>query len=223
MTTACLDVVPQHLRIKVLLDDEDFIVIDKPPGLRSVPGHAIPWESRQAELSSSSSSSAARKDTCGEKNGRRTSQEAWEAAIRSFAGLTIPTEATGADLAILLTLSKSKSLASVPRKYKPFRRYIERNRYRLFPQASKGLSHSDEVDLDVLAKGVFQRIESKQQQFIGLPERTPSEESAAGQLELLGYGHVNGSRADDARIFVVHRLDCEVCVCVRVCLVKDKD
>ena len=123
--------VPEALRIRVICDTSDFVVIEKPCHLRSVPGHASPPASRKRKQPGSEKTSSE----------RRTAQEAWVLAIQSF----LQDEASSPegseskeDIAerCIAILSKfdAGALASIPRKLKVFQRYLERNQKKFSQQ-----------------------------------------------------------------------------------------
>lgn len=193
--------VSEGLRVRVLYQDEHIIVINKPANLRSVPGHATPLavsgQKRHREDEGTSSGSTL---------SRRTPQEAWVEAIRSFSTQKVNDDEIDKYLARLG--ESEKSLASIPRKYKPFCRYLERSRQRIFEIGDvKGIApkKGDAIPEEV-AKTMFIRIEERQGPLLGMPEPTSHEESAMGQLRLLGYADIDESRSNQ-QLFVVHRLD----------------
>jgi hypothetical protein len=197
---ARLSQIPEHLRIRVLHDTDDFAIIFKPCNLRSVPGHASPPPSRKRPRS--------------EEGQRRTGQEAWVLAIRSFRDDTpsFDDDKTMSALQCLhrLANSEKKLVESIPRKHKLFRRYVERNRKTLIQ------SRDDPIDVDSLSNEMFNLIQERQKPLMNLPEPTKDEDSAFGQLLLMGYGGIidnQSGKADDPiseKLLVVHRLDCEV-------------
>jgi hypothetical protein len=196
-----LSQIPAHLKIRVLHDDAVFVVIDKPRNLRSVPGHANP----PPHLTNRKRPRSLNRD-CPE---RRTGQEAWAAAIRTFRDET-EEDTIGA---CLQRLSAADNLiASIPRKFKLFQKYVERNQKRLFVSEEAGKA----IDVPATAKALFERIQDRQRPLMNLPEPTRHEDSAFGQLILLGYEKTGisdaGKNSDLSleRLFVVHRLDCEV-------------
>lgn len=204
--------VPEHLQIKVLFEDEAVIVIDKPPNLRSVPGHASPPPP------------AAAKD----KENGQTSQECWAEAIYSFCDES----AVDTPNKWLLNLAITSNITSIPRKRNPFLRYIKRNQRRLNTDkpnqsidmdnegSSLKQSLGDTEEIDEIARTMFERIRKRQMKLMNLPEATAHQESAYGQLVLLGYAdddtlreESNGKRRRE--LYVVHRLDCEVSLVFR--------
>jgi hypothetical protein len=72
----------------------------------------------------------------------------------------------------------------------------------------------DVTELDTIARKMHERIKRRQLALMNLPKATEHEESAYGQLLLLGYADTveEESNASRRRLFVVHRLDCEVSV-----------
>ena len=197
-----LSQIPAHLKIRVVHDDAVFVVIDKPCNLRSVPGHANPppYPTNRKRPRSPN----------GNVSERRTGQEAWAAAIRTFRDETVE-DTSGA---CLQRMAATDSLIdSIPRKFKLFQKYVERNQKRLLVPDEAGKA----VDVQATAKGVFERIQDRQRPLMNLPEPTRHEDSALGQLMLLlGYENPDISDAgmnsdvSSTRLFVVHRLDCEV-------------
>jgi 23S rRNA-/tRNA-specific pseudouridylate synthase len=207
--------IPEQLRIRILLDTDDFVVIEKPCNLRSVPGHANPppppMKNRKRPRSEDGTHTPL----------RRTAHEAWVLALRSFQQQEEDSNDTNNNTSMdvadqclqrLATSESSKLLESVPRKYKVFRRYVQRNQKRLLDNNS--CAH-DEDNLESLAKIMFQRIEARQRPLMNLPEPTSHEESAVGQLVLMGYAQENDGLnknmdSSSKSLLVVHRLDCEV-------------
>jgi hypothetical protein len=181
------DSIPLHLRIQVLHVDPDILVISKPCNLRSVPGHAKPPPT-----------SAKRKRPANDEDDdddvhdkpRKTAQEAWVDAIRTFRSSSSAgnendddDDETEETRLLLTNLANTNHVSGVPRKPKLFTRYCERNLHRLLPS-----------------------------------EPTPDEDSAYGQLKLLGYEthdeeimEIKGDKiSTKGMIYIVHRLDCEV-------------
>jgi hypothetical protein len=197
-----LSQIPTHLQIRVLHADADVVVIDKPCNLRSVPGHANPPPQPTNRKRSRSPN--------GDVPERRTGQEAWAAAIRTFRDETVEDTTSGACLQRLAAAADNQ-IDSIPRKFKLFQKYIERSQKRLLVTDEAGKA----VDVPATAKAVFQRIQDRQRPLMNLPEPSRHEDSALGQLILLGYGTDisdagNNSDASSKCLFVVHRLDCEV-------------
>jgi tRNA pseudouridine32 synthase/23S rRNA pseudouridine746 synthase len=195
--------VPEGLRVKVIYHDDHIIVVFKPANLRSVPGHAVSGKKRSREEDKGTLTGAS-------DPSRRTGQEAWMEAIRSFAIQNTSSEEIDKYLARLG--ASERYLTSIPRKYKTFCRYLERNRHRIFESDDiKGfnpdIGNGDQIQENV-ATSMFVRIEERQRPLLGLPDSTSHEESALGQLRLLGYANTDESRSNQ-QIFVVHRLDCE--------------
>jgi 23S rRNA-/tRNA-specific pseudouridylate synthase len=272
--------VPVSLRIRIVYDDKDIIVLHKPANLRSVPGHATPPSSqdrlqyrtittrkRCRSNSNAIDSSAGTNDqdlatsdinkplhqVANEKSNdftsasasscRLTAQEAWVAAIQSVA---TPTSPPGDDAVLpssqllspcdtfnnnnnnnnqtdtlLQRLGASdKVLVSIPRKYKQFCQYIHRSKMRL------QLTTIPYNHIETLAHDAFCQIETKQRSLLNLPVPTTLDQSAIGQLILLGYNtpangteHFKVTKTSDTHfrtfdssfhrnLFVVHRLDC---------------
>jgi 23S rRNA-/tRNA-specific pseudouridylate synthase len=113
--------------------------------------------------------------------------------------------------------SNNSHLASIPRKFAPFCRYIRRSHARIFKNDDKA-AEMDDVGLETLIKQIYCCIEKRQRSLMQLPEPTRHEESVLGQLKLLGLSssleNAVGNDDDvDSRsyqdLFPVHRLDCE--------------
>jgi tRNA pseudouridine32 synthase/23S rRNA pseudouridine746 synthase len=120
-----------------------------------------------------------------------TPQQAWATSIRSISDVVEKDEIDD-------YISKLQAQAdSVPRKFTVFQRYLERNRKRIFDTVVSDTSHVQ----------MYQRIEKMQKGLLKLPEVSRLEDSAVGQLELLGFG--NAESGADRSLYVVHRLDCE--------------
>ena len=246
--------IPEHLRIRVLFEDEDIVIVDKPSGLRSVPGNANPpptgtERSRKRPYSDVSKSAEVGTTTdatspAGHSMERRTGQEAWLLAIQSFRGGR--DQAGGADdddetcsISCLQRLADIPNIAMhAPRKFKLFHRYIVRNQKRLFPDGIKPTDvnqgckeggkdrqqKSDETSsnpdklLEFVTKEMFSLLQKRQKPFLNLPEPTKYEDSAYGQLILMGHGTDESIESNDStNLKVVHRLDCEVGIVVVRC------
>ncbi len=192
--------VPEYLRIKIIYKDDNIIVIDKPCNLRSVPGHANPPPSPSVVNSTARAKS--------HKENRLTSQEAWTRAILSFQNQDITDVASK----WLSGLSKTGNLSSIPRKWGQFRRYVIRNQCRL-----NQIHAVDKTEMDEIASEMYERVRKRQVPLMNLPEATSHEQSAFGQLILMGYANANDEslevpncRKDEMSLYVVHRLDCQV-------------
>jgi hypothetical protein len=250
--------VPSHLTIKVLYSDDDIIVIDKPCNLRSVPGHAADQDESDVNNNAHDDVEAAR-----EKPQRLTAQEAWVNAIRSFALEHQNVSSTQTDQdgdnqsqavdELIKNLSATPDANSIPRKCPTFERYCQRNRRRLLPSypeldrftteekvatqepPTKRQKKSNNIPTQLrnIAQITFSLIQQRQRPLMNLPTPTDDEDSAIGQLRLLGFGDYahnnhgppesmddvkrrisNESREDEKKkfkLYVVHRLDCQVC------------
>ena len=224
----------------MLYADDSVVVINKPCHLRSVPGHAnapptLGKRKRPSDDTATSSTNAGG-DTNNPSN-RQTAQEAWMAAIQSFAkGNDEPAQQDGCasqtDIEhqrVRSFLEKLSTFAKngIPRKKKLFVKYANRNSQRLFEDG-----WSDTQNIDATADLAFDHIKERQIPLLNLPEQTKDEESAEGQLKLLGYEDLRKvqPRADQepdekkneqlqnqkaipkeffSKIRVVHRLDME--------------
>ena len=252
--------IPPELRIQILHDDDDIVVIHKPCNLRSVPGNAHPPPASRMFRKKKRPRSDCDEDVNTVKDHhpqhpqhpqqqppvvqqelsstRRTGQEAWVLALESFREVdrlqpsigTIDAIGEQGDQVSMAAHKALQQLAlaerllhSTPRKYKIFRRFVQRNRKRLFPQ-----DDGDDGDIDAITNVMYQLILRRQRPLLNVPEPTRHEDSALGQLILLGYDQttdksIAGSpqgRTDkepirnmdqsSERLFVVHRLDCQV-------------
>lgn len=201
--------IPQHLRIKVLYEDEAIVVIEKPCLLRSVPGHANPPATSHANSPS-----------------RLSAQEAWMKAIESFGDYNEIDDDVLAGKWLDSLAQTTTNLVSVPRKWAAFRQYCHRNQRRLNNNHSPNQSCNetqtkvkqqkvDPSELDSIARNMYERIKKRQTPLLDLPEATSNEDSAFGQLSLLGYTSdkevsLEESDTSCSKLYVVHRLDCEV-------------
>ena len=123
-----------------------------------------------------------------------------------------------------------KNLTSVPRKDNIFERYWKRNHKRIISSKSinadsRKYKDNNMENLDDTAAAIFSRIEAVQQELLrnsgSVPEPTSLQESAWGQLILLGFGGTNVGPFEnshkhhlprpgrDCSLYIVHRLDCE--------------
>lgn len=208
------------LRIDLVYQDEAIIVVHKPCNLRSVPGNAEPPPS---------STTGKRKerdgydDSCDTTNNNKplSAQEAWVAAIQRLAeqAKNKPTATTQKendedddnDQQMLQPswfcgLGGQKSQrTSIPRKYAPFSRYVQRSRRRIF-----GLDEQQSIENNLarITKQIFQRIEHVQREILShhRPASTTDEESVFGQCKLAGLASQADSRSNQD-LFIVHRLD----------------
>lgn len=175
--------VPSNRRIRLIDVRDDFIVLHKPPGLLSVPGilRSEPGTNRKRKFTDDTPSPA----------------QAWIQAIQNIRDDRTTKDTV--DCYIAKIGATDTYLSSVPRKLKTFQRYVERNNKRIFTENEKNL---DQLSI---SRTMFLRIESKQKILLKVPESTPLEESAYGQLVIL-LGCTDLRRTD---LYVVHRLDCE--------------
>jgi hypothetical protein len=104
----------ENLRVRVIYDDDMVIIINKPPNLRSVPAHAVSGEKRGARVKDKGTLALS-----GEAStpSRRTGQEAWMEAIRSFA---IQKSMDEIDKYLARLGASERYLTSIPRKYTTF-------------------------------------------------------------------------------------------------------
>jgi 23S rRNA-/tRNA-specific pseudouridylate synthase len=215
-----LNHVPPSMRIRILYQDRDIVVVHKPPNLRSVPGHAN-READNEQGEPERKDSTKKRKRCGlepnlaENLEPRTAQEAWILAIQSFASSDSATAAENYlhRLACSSMEGTGGRLASIPRKYPLFCRYLKRSKERLFGIEKKKDPRAHSIDdvatnsdplNDALLTSMFQQIQERQRSFMNVPTPTAHEESAVGQLQLLGFG----GNAPSEQLYVVHRLDC---------------
>ena len=174
--------IPSKKRIRIVEDTADFVVVDKPPNLRSVPGHATSQPEDEKVVTTT-------------KN-RKTAHEAWIMALQSFAREKgdIPSQ-------LLQRLSTMPNLSNLPRKEPLFRKYLERSQKRL------GLP-IDPQEREELITQMYNLLVARQRPLMNLPQPTAMEESAMGQLQLWFNEEQDSHR--DTQIRAVHRLDCQV-------------
>jgi hypothetical protein len=232
--TSIFDKIPPDLRVTIIQDEPDFVVISKPCNLRSVPGHLHRPSTANSEVEAGDLDLPNRRrrkwDQVGIEetpNGnftgstndvtRRTAQEAWVVALQSFAN--------DKDISTALQLRSSWSnenpvesclvrLAasakdSIPRRYKHFVKYLHRNQKRLFPEeyrSSHIIGHDSRDIIDI-----HRRLQTRMREIMNQPEMTAPEESAFGQLKIL-CGNDDSRAYPEIELRVVHRLDCEVCI-----------
>lgn len=237
---SCSSKIPPHLTIDVLYADDSVVVINKPCHLRSVPGHANPPTLGKRKRPSDDTAASTRSANAGgdtdNPSNRQTAQEAWMDAIQTFAEESDDEFsedgccASQTDMLIRSFLKKLSTFAKngIPRKKKLFVKYASRNSQRLF-----GGGGTDTQNIEAIADLAFERIKERQIPLLNLPEQTKDEESAEGQLKLLGYEDLRKVmiRADQehdegktnqqlenqkaipkeffSKIRVVHRLDME--------------
>lgn len=190
--------VPAHLCIGIKFVDEFIVVVDKPNNLRSVPGHANELTTKPASKQTHNEDPSIGKQ-------RRTGQQAWVAAIRTFADYAQHDNVVISHCLRNLATTVQTNEA-IPRKWKPFLRYCRRNKRSL-------LKMKHELEEDEYRE-IYDKIVERQRPLLNLPEPTRHEQSVVGQLILLGYGHFNSSKSSSEastsrQLFVVHRLDCE--------------
>ena len=252
--------VPAHLTIKVLYSDDDIIVIDKPCNLRSVPGHASEQNKNDDDVEKTNEKSVDDKPqrltaqeawvkaihSFASQNGKAVNDSHTSQIV---SGDDYQNKAINE---LIYNLSITSDTNSIPRKCPLFERYCQRNRRRLLPSFPELDSFSSEDDkssqeppakrakksynipmkLRNIAQIVFLMVQQRQRPLMNLPTPTEDEESAIGQIRLLGFGdyaHNNHGQpekledvkkriADESRgngekkfkLHVVHRLDMQV-------------
>ena len=182
--------IPLNKRIRIVEDTPEFVVIDKPPNLRSVPGHASSPQEEEATSGTNKSNG---------KN-RKTAHEAWILALQSFE------RETGGDPSIasqfLQRLSNLPNLKTIPRKEPLFRRFMERSQKRFhLPMEAQ--------EREALITQMYDMLVARQRPLMNLPTPTALEESAMGQLELYFQQNPDSDKKE-TQIRAVHRLDCQV-------------
>jgi hypothetical protein len=214
-----LSSIPKELLIQVLHVDISICVIVKPANLRSVPGHANPPPTNQTAADSTSGSS---------KESSRNAQTCWITAVKSFNNDSIPplplqSTAKNDDewetqivLESLSRVANTKTVDSVPRKWKSFLRHVHRYQKLIISSNFYKLSNNNNNNtLETLARDMFRHIQDRYRPLLQLPVPTALEDSAMGQLILMGYGSKDSgvgpsASANTPRLYAVHRLDCEV-------------
>jgi len=203
--------IPPHLAIDVLYADDSVVVINKPCHLRSVPGHANPpptlgKRKRSPDDAAATSGGVGANTTKDKVTNRQTAQEAWMAAIQSFAGENDEPAEDGSSSPTYIECQSVRSFLKklstfakngIPRKKKLFLKYANRNRQRLFhneeeadAQKLENAGPSNEPTnnaIGAIADLAFERVKERQIPLLNLPEQTKDEESAEGQLKLLGF------------------------------------
>lgn len=181
--------IPPALRIRILFEDDSIVVVDKPPNLRSVHGHAQP------------STEPTRKR---KREGTGYAQDTWIQVIQSFAARSSRTKDQVDECLQRMAAQPTNVLKSVPRRQQVFRKYFEHNRMKILDE-----NDSAEFDVDQLAQDLYERLKRRQAEMLDMPEPTSREESALGQLSLLGIeGQDYDVRSGEKQLHVVHRLDC---------------
>ena len=224
--------IPENLRIQVLYQDDDILVIHKPCRLRSVPGHADP------------------PPTATEKQSHRTTnmsaQQAWVEGIRQLSTIYSQSDnkqpsgdrhclKNDQDFLVRIGLQRlgenERQCNSVPRRFPAFYRYLQRSRRRIWGNDSERSVEADRPTNDnqpqhakskatfppqAVAQAIFCRIERLQKQLYERPKPTAREESVIGQCQLW-LGLVDAAATDDNpdvdsrahphRLLAVHRLD----------------
>ena len=165
---------------------------------------------------------------------------------------------------LISNLSVTPDINSIPRKCPVFERYCQRNRRRLlpsYPELDKFIpdeqttqeppakrqkkSYNIPTKLKNIAQIAFSLIQRRQRPLMNLPTPTDDEDSAIGQLHLLGFGdyaHNNHNPVEtvedvkkrisekesgdggtkEFKLHVVHRLDCQVCTLISTCCNGDQ-
>jgi 23S rRNA-/tRNA-specific pseudouridylate synthase len=191
--------IPSNMRIRILYSDSHIIVIDKPGNLRSVPGNADS-ENKTAGVK------RRRRDEATSQSTALTAQEAWSKAILTLS--TAHKESGDVVDQCLVNLGTPESaIASVPRKFSTFQRYVQRSRQRIFLDNQQQTTEMSKEDIEKACKKMYQRIEAQQKLLTSKPEPTLMEESAFGQV-LLCLGLTSADISMQKSLFVVHRLDC---------------
>ncbi|KAL3935470.1 MAG: hypothetical protein SGBAC_009013 [Bacillariaceae sp.] len=238
------------LRIRILFSDADIVVLSKPPNLRSVPGHAVEAttpattptatettmsksKKRKRTMSAQEAWMAAIRsfpldlDAAADNNNNKSKSNNNNYYKNNHSENKNTKDDTNniinsQKLLSRLAASVVSPGANVPRNYKKFASYMERNKRRIFNLNN----HDDNDDGDddnettIMVRNnnnknmkqsideMFGCIEQRQRRLWNrhLPKRTALKDSALGQLELLGFG--TASQKVDLSLFAIHRLDC---------------
>lgn len=184
---------PRHMQISVLVDEKTFVVVDKPPNLRSVPGNASdPTDNNERKRKRTDSSDHPAAD----EKPRQKAYVSWVLALQSFSSETGLVSSTSAVIRKVLVALAQSSHSSIPRNRSKFAAYLKKNWKRLV-----GDAQASSVP-ESIAEDVHAILEARKDKFMNKPEATRPEESAKGQVETFG-GKL-------CQYYVVHRLDCEV-------------
>lgn len=205
--TSPLSHIPPNQRIQVLYVDESVVVVNKPGGLRSVPG-----VDRRDSLQASSEhvvnddvdgllsvNNEQMLSTTAQRTTVTTPAEAWVLALKSFRSREKDVGKSDCDPVVVLLRSLShlpdQRLASIPRKRHLFFRYLNSNSRRLQQVAVRTKSSSSVPRENDSRPGkeckegcwdeAHRRLQERQREYQNLPPQTPPEESALGQLSLL--------------------------------------
>ena len=191
-----LDTVPQFLRIEVLHVDEDIIVLNKPPNLRSVPGNADKTDDHIRKRARTDEHTTIKPNN---KQDRKTVQDGWVVAIETCGKECDDMEISQIEKEILKKLACLKNRRSIPRKYAAFVRFCTKNQRNLFTTTISNEEYNK------IISECFKMLKMKYEKMSVRREPTPDKDSAMGQLRILGYEpdpYINPIR-------IVHRLDCE--------------
>ncbi|GAX25085.1 hypothetical protein FisN_10Lh284 [Fistulifera solaris] len=171
--------IPLPLRIRILYEDDDIVVVAKPPHLRTVPGNAEPQQQQQQPQYSAS--------------------QAWKHVVCNYAKtLTQPQDEIDT---FLCQISQVDNYANcLPHKWKPFQSFVKRN-WSKYGAATFTAENNKNEDVTItLLPRIFQRLSKAQRRL--LPKATTPEESVVGQL-CLWYPMTTATAWH-----IVHRLDC---------------
>ncbi len=176
--------IPLPLRIRILYEDDDIVVVVKPPHLRTVPGNA---EQPQSPPQSP-------------PQPKYSASQAWKHVVVHYA--TTITQPPDEIDTFLCHISQVEHYAKcLPHKWKPFQSFVKRN------WSNYGAStFVTEQDITKLLPRIFQRLTTAQRKL--LPASTTHEESVLGQLCLL-YPTTTTTTTATTHWYIVHRLDCE--------------
>ncbi|GAX18517.1 hypothetical protein FisN_10Hh284 [Fistulifera solaris] len=171
--------IPLPLRIRIIYEDDDIVVVAKPPHLRTVPGNAAePLTPQQPQYSAS---------------------QAWKHVVCNYAKtLTQPQDEIDT---FLCQISQVDHYAKcLPHKWKPFQSFVKRNWSKYGASTFAAVNNKNEDVTITLLPRIFQRLSNAQRRL--LPKATSPEESVLGQLCLL-YPTTTANQWH-----IVHRLDC---------------
>lgn len=220
----CNKISPE-LQIELLFVDDDIIVIHKPCNLRSVPGHANPPPDSTKKPDMKAESESKTLDQQRKYPHKRTIQDVWVCAIKSFSNSMQPSEirASNEILIFLRCLSEipDRIISNIPRKPKPFLRFAQRNFKSHFYQKRSlfdcsNCDNGNDSHFSSLVQKAYKVLKTTHASLLEGPQPTSDEESALGQLNILfrhlhnKHNNENKHDQDEEEIWVVHRLDCEV-------------
>lgn len=171
--------IPLPLRIHIIYQDQDIVVVNKPPHLRTVPGNATEAITTPQQQSS-----------------KLTASQAWKQVLRQYPTRIITEPQDDIDTFLCHIAQVDSYAKCLPHKWKAFQSFVKRNWHKY------GANIFAEKDpIETILPQIFQRLTEAQRRL--LPQATQHEESVLGQLLLLFPKTVT------TNWHIVHRLDCE--------------